>query len=90
MTVTSDRPVGRANMPATDGVLFINFSDSRCGSCKRNADPGEGAHTMATMKGEGCGATFTAVSTNYTGSRMEARVREMRPDLPFISPMAPA
>lgn len=67
----------------TDAILHINRSDSRCGACGKNADPAENAHTMTTMHGVGCGATYVAVSSNYFG--MEDRVRAMRPDLPFQS-----
>ena len=54
------------------------------GACHRNADPNEKAHDMERMKGEGCGAVFTAVSSNYTDfAGLYDRIREMRPDLPF-------
>jgi len=66
-------------------TLYINLSDSRCGACDRNADPCESAHVMETMRGEGCGATYTAVSSHYVGvPGLYDRIREMRPDLPWV------
>ena len=61
--------------------IAINRSDSRCGGCNRNADPHESAHVMEHMEGEGCGATYAFVTSDYTG--FEDRVAAMRPDLPF-------
>ena len=66
-------------------TLYINPSDSRCGACNRNADPYEPAHLMEKMRGEGCGATYTAVSSHYVNvAGLDERIKEMRPDLPFI------
>jgi hypothetical protein len=66
-------------------TLFINRNDSRCGACNRNADPFESAHLNETMYGEGCGATYDAVSSDYSGvPGLYERIREMRPDLPFV------
>ena len=72
-------------------TLYINKSESRCGACNKGCDPDEESHitllgwhaTNDRMKG--CGATFTAVSTDYINfpGLNEAIVR-MRPDLPFI------
>lgn len=65
-------------------TLFINRSDSRCGACNRNADPHEPGHHMVTMRGEGCGVEYDAVSTDYFDFEgLHDRIREMRPDLPF-------
>lgn len=65
-------------------TLYIDRSYSNCGACGRNADPNEKAHVMESMVGEGCGATFTAVSSNYTDhDGLYDRIKEMRPDLPF-------
>lgn len=63
-------------------VLTVNRSDSRCGACNRNADPGELAHTMANMRGEGCGAAFTHITTGYLGAEESVRLR--RPDLTWL------
>jgi hypothetical protein len=65
-------------------TLYINRSDSRCGACNKNADPAEPAHFMKHMHGDGCGATYHAVSSDYSGSpELVARIKEMRPDLPY-------
>lgn len=66
-------------------TLYINLSDSRCGACRRNADPYESAHTMAKMRGVGCDEVYTAVSSDYSGAElMYERIKQMRPDLPFM------
>lgn len=67
-------------------VLVISRSASLCTHCGRGCLPWETHHT--TMAGyadydkPGCGAKFTAVSTNYFG--LDDAVKEMRPDLPFV------
>lgn len=60
-------------------ILTIGSTSSKCGKCGRNADPSEKAHTMETMRGEGCGAVYTHVAAQYPGT--ERRVASMRPDL---------
>ena len=67
--------------------LYITPSRSECGACGKNADPGEDAHDMARMKGEGCGARFTFVSSHYFGyPSLYDSIQAMRPDLPFREP----
>ena len=68
-------------------TLFINISDSRCGNCGKDADPYAEAHDrkLGWNPGEGCGAVFTHLSSDYVG--FEDRVRKMRPDLIFVDPM---
>ncbi len=63
-------------------TLFINRSNSRCGACNKNADPYENAHDNVTMNGEGCGAKYVGVASDYFG--IAKRVQEMRPDLPWV------
>ena len=62
-------------------ALIINRSDSRCGMCGKNADPHETEHRMERMRGEGCGAPFTEMTSDYTG--MEEACKRLRPDLPW-------
>jgi hypothetical protein len=65
-------------------TLFINRFDSICGACNKAADPYEKAHTTRLGYGDdktGCGAVFTAVSSNYAG--VGERIKNMRPDLPY-------
>lgn len=73
----------------TDATLYINKSDSRCGACDKGADPYELTHdtllgwAAVNDRMKGCGATFTAVSSDYfhiTGDELSA----MRPDLPVV------
>lgn len=71
------------------GVLFINRSESRCGSCNGGALLSEEYHN--TLLGwravddhmEGCGEKYTAVSSDYFG--MEVDISALRPDLPWVS-----
>ena len=83
--------------PSSDGnsarsgkraVLYINRSESRCGACNRSALPGDTRHETPCGwdRHPGCGALFVAVSTDYAGT--EAVVQAMRPDLPFVGPLA--
>lgn len=64
--------------------LIINRSDSRCGGCGKSADPHEDAHyrVLGYRPGEGCGETFTSVSSDYFG--MDEAIKSFRPDLPFV------
>jgi hypothetical protein len=72
-------------------TLFIDKSDSTCGGCGKGADPYEESHI--TLLGwhavndnmKGCGAIYDAVDSNYNWlGDMEQRIREMRPDLPWL------
>lgn len=63
-------------------LLIVSLNSSKCGACNRNADPMEERHEMAVMKGEGCGALFTQITTSYPDA--EEATRNMRPDLDFV------
>lgn len=68
-------------------VLFINRSDTQCGVCGHSADPRETSHLTRLGLGDdrrGCGVRWNAVSSDYVG--MDDVVKDMRPDLPFVSP----
>lgn len=66
----------------SEAIIEVGTWNSRCSACGRNADPYETAHVMETMRGEGCGATYTAITSMYLQRGIAARLREMRPDLP--------
>lgn len=72
----------------TTATLYINRSDSVCGACNGNADPSEKRHTTRWAwagSQPGCGAEFVALSSHYSDhDGLYARIREMRPDLPFV------
>lgn len=69
-------------------TLYVNLINSVCGACNRNADPYEKRHTTQwawTGTKVGCGAEFVALSSHYSDhDGMYDRIREMRPDLPFV------
>jgi hypothetical protein len=73
--------------PKEFGILFINRSESRCGSCNGGCDPYEESHiTLLGWRAvndhmEGCGERYTAVSSDYWG--MQVAVEKLRPDLPY-------
>lgn len=70
-------------------VLVINRSDSSCGACKRSCMPYDISHETSSGwdQHEGCGATFTHVTTHYMGTEIENAVKRMRPDLIWLDPM---
>lgn len=71
----------------SEATLYINLSDSRCGACNRSALPMDKRHETPCGydQHDGCGALFTAVSTDYFGvAGLHDRIREMRPDLPLV------
>jgi hypothetical protein len=68
-------------------TLYINHSNSICGSCGRGADPYELKHdTILEYSGqsEGCHMEFKHLSSDYMGVRIEEAARDMRPDLEWI------
>ncbi len=74
-------------------TLFINKSDSYCGSCGKSANPHEETHeTVWGFPGlrddkwsqKGCGVRWTAVSSEYVGLNAEQWCKEMRPDLEWV------
>ena len=76
-----------------EAILYIDTWSSTCGACGKGCDPHELTHKTifqyAPNPGPGCGAKYTALSTNYTGlgEDFERTIRCMRPDLPFLSEM---
>lgn len=69
---------------ATDAVLYIGRSSSRCGACGGDADPTEQTHArrIGYRPGKGCATRWTAVQPESYG--MDDDVRQMRPDLKFL------
>ena len=63
-------------------TLVVGSWSSKCSHCGGNADPVEQLHDMVNMEGEGCGARFVAITSEYSGEAEEV-VKQMRPDLPF-------
>ncbi|GEM_PF-6605155 len=69
-------------------TLHINLSNSRCGNCGEGADPTSKTHDKCLGYGDqpkGCGIEWKYVTTDYSGGDIEKRIKEMRPDLEFIS-----
>lgn len=67
-------------------TLIVGKWFSKCENCGRNADPHEKSHQNVTMQGDGCGATYTHVASEYFGfPGLEDRIKEMRPDLELIT-----
>lgn len=66
-------------------VLTIGGFESTCGACGKTCLPEEKAHTSKCGydRHEGCGAVFTHLQAVYPDT--EDKVREMRPDLTFLS-----
>lgn len=69
-------------------VLIIGTSRSSCSNCKGSSvDPYAKRHeqTMGYSPGPGCFEEYTAVGSEYANfSGLYDRIKEMRPDLPFI------
>ena len=70
-------------------TLYINRSDSLCGTCGLGADPSEQGHKTLLGYGVqrdsgGCGAVWTKVSTQAYGSGIEEAAQTMRPDLEWV------
>jgi hypothetical protein len=61
-----------------EATLYIDTWHSTCGACGKNADPAEDSHLNISMRGEGCGAVYVAVSSNYYGLDLS----EFHPELP--------
>jgi hypothetical protein len=85
MTMTNQEPEDRT------AVLMISGYSSRCGRCRGGTKPTATRH-LAVVDGnperrQGCGALFTAVSTDQLGpARSLAAVAQQRPDLPIVIP----
>ncbi len=86
LTETSPELDGlRIDMPPVV-VLFIDNTDSRCGACGKTALPQDVAHTTPCGydNHDGCGATFTHVSSNYGGDDSKRASMAVRRDLPWM------
>jgi hypothetical protein len=66
-------------------VVFDEYA--MCSACRWGADPSEPTHKTLIngFKGEGCGATFTAIAMvgTPTEERYEA-IEALQPALPFV------
>lgn len=69
-----------------DDTLVIDRTSSHCANCGGDADPSEKAHIhkIGYTPGEGCGITWTKVSSSYIGQNQRESVQEMRPDLEWV------
>ena len=65
-------------------TLYVNRSESRCGSCHKNADPYEEYHNSAFLEGEGCGVKYKYVASDYVGWGLQEWAADVRPDLIWI------
>lgn len=67
-------------------TLVINRYDSYCGECRKSASPYAESHdkVYGYRPGEGCGAVFDSVASDYFGLNMKERIAEMRPDLEWV------
>lgn len=86
-----ERDAVESDVPTALATLYINLWSSRCGWCDLSALPSDKRHETPCGLDQhpGCGAVFIATSSDYTGApEMYARIQAMRPDLPFIDPMA--
>jgi hypothetical protein len=66
-------------------TLYINRSDSVCGSCGRGCDPYELKHDTIleySGGGEGCHAPYKYLASDYAG--MQDACQDMRPDLEWV------
>ena len=76
-------------------TLMVETSRTKCGACGQGADPNAEEHLTAVGYGAdypaaGCGARFTAISTDTDIPRdavrdaVRALLHNMRPDLPIV------
>lgn len=67
-------------------VLHIGRSDSHCGACKTSCNPYELSHKekCGYDQHDGCGATYTHVTSSYAGLGTEEAIKGMRPDLEYL------
>lgn len=76
------------NLP--DATIIIGRSTSACNNCGRAVLASEKKHDVVSgyvePESPGCGIEFTHVTTDYIGSTVTRVVKELRPDLEFISP----
>jgi hypothetical protein len=87
--------VSRGDHSGESATLVINSDESYCSACGGGAAPEEEAHMsiqprevaggfIAQGQRAGCGATFIATATESFMPGIAERIREMRPDLPFM------
>lgn len=83
------QPEPTAAPQAREVVLFIDRTWSYCGKCGQMADPFQPKHEtippgMSSLPVRpGCRASFTHVSSHYTGPQIRRAAQVMRPDLPW-------
>lgn len=76
-------------------TLMVETSRTKCSACGEGTDPAAEAHLTAVGYGpnhpsDGCGARFTAISTDTDIPRdavrdaVRALLHRMRPDLPIV------
>lgn len=69
-------------------ALVIDTSWSYCGACGRGAYPNQQAHIDVAgwrpKKGDGCGARWEYVTSNYAGENIKRACLEVRPDLEWM------
>jgi len=78
--------------PTNTTTLIVSQAYSKCSACGGYALPAETTHDVNVSFGQpvrpGCGAQFTAITTDQDGYGVEAALRAMltglRPDLPIV------
>ncbi len=74
--------------PTREGrpVLLVDRNYSRCGACGKDALPTQERHddVIGYRPGPGCGVRWTHIKASCVGPGIDARLREMRPDLTLI------
>lgn len=78
--------------PANTATLVVSQAYSKCSLCGGYALPEEATHDSNVHYGQktqpGCGAPFTAITTDQDGYGVGAALRAMltglRPDLPIV------
>jgi len=72
-----------------EATLEIGLFGSKCSACGKAADAREKSHLNLVLAGQGCGATFTKVTTrgsfyNEEKTVMINTIHDLRPDLPYV------
>lgn len=68
-------------------TLIINLSDSKCGNCRKGADPHELTHETVLsygVQGKGCGVRWVLLASDYSGDMIKEASQRMRPDLEWV------
>ena len=73
----------------SEATLLVGTSSTECSACLGNVLPNAITHEVTgyRLDREGCGATFTAISSNYfwpDGYNIRKVLHDMRPDLPVV------